>query len=345
MSETSLPAAPVPDIRRLVVPTPFPVGPANCYVLLGSPLVLVDTGPSTPSAREALERGLAGLGLGFPDIEAIWLTHPHIDHYGLADEVARLSGAPVVAHAEAVPRLAGKLHQGKAGEKEALEGLLVQAGAPEAFGRDLLRQWASADTLAATVKADKTLEDGDLVTGGGVAWRAISTPGHSPGSLCYYDPGSRCLLSGDHLLPHISSNAIMEFTEAGPGAGSAPRLVRVRSLEIYIRALRKIEALDVREVFPGHGEPFTGHRELIARRMRHYERRKDAIAKVLRDKGPSTAFGLARTLFPKQDQIIGQFLALSEVLGHLDLLETDGRVECRHGEGDRRIDTFSDRRS
>jgi glyoxylase-like metal-dependent hydrolase (beta-lactamase superfamily II) len=183
-----------------------------------------------------------------------------------------------------------------------------------------------------------------------VTWRIIDTPGHSPGSVCLHDEVGRRLIVGDHLLPHITSNAIMEFREVSPGAATvdaaeagpvaaaeagpvtageparAPVLIRERSLEIYIQSLRRVEALDVGEVLPGHGAPFTGHRALIARRMRHYERRKSAIAAILDRLGPLPAFGVALALFPDQEEPTGQFLALSEALGHLDLLEAEGRV-------------------
>src|SRR2546430_14201197 len=47
------------DLHRLELPTPFPVGPVNAYLLRGDPLTLVDTGPKTVEAQTALERGVA----------------------------------------------------------------------------------------------------------------------------------------------------------------------------------------------------------------------------------------------------------------------------------------------
>lgn len=317
------------DIHRIVLPTPFPVGPVNAYVLLpparsGGRVALVDPGPAYPPAREALEKGLRELGVGLGDIEAVLLTHPHVDHYGLAREVAAASGASVVAHVEAVPHLGTGLRAYTPEERTALEGLLARAGAPRGFARSLFGQWAAADALAAPVRVTEAVADGDTVEGGGVLWRVIATPGHSPGAVCYYDAERRRLVSGDHLLPDISSNAIMDF-QAAPG-DDGPVLVRQKSLLIYIESLRKVEGLDVAEVLPGHGEPFADHRALIARRMRHYDSRKAAIASVLGRLGASPAFRVATTFFPEQTEPMGQFLALSEVLGHLDLLEAEGRV-------------------
>ncbi len=319
----------MPEIFRIVLPTPFPVGPVNTYVLkgpplTGAPLTLVDPGPAYPPAREALKSGLAKLGLGLADIEAVFITHPHIDHYGLANEVAQASGASVVAHVDAASRLAAGIRVRGSADKTALESVLARAGAPVGYAESLFRQWAAADALADLVGVDRSVADGDAVEGGGVTWKVISTPGHSPGAACFYDEAGRRLVSGDHLLADISTNAIMEFNAAPSTNG--PVLVRQKSLLIYMESLRKVKELEVSEVLPGHGEPFTDHRTLIAGRMRHYESRKAAIAARLEDLGPSPAFRVATALFPGQTEPVGQFLALSEVLGHLDLLEADGRV-------------------
>jgi glyoxylase-like metal-dependent hydrolase (beta-lactamase superfamily II) len=324
----------LPEIHRLALPTPFPVGPVNSYVLKPSapgrgPLTLVDPGPNYPPARAALEEGLKRLGIGLGDFEAIFLTHPHLDHYGLTSEIVAVSGAKVVAHVDAVSRLTGRIGGAGSGEMAVLEQVLTRAGGPEGFGATLSRQWAAAEALGAPSRVDRPLSGGDTVEGGGVTWRAIPTPGHSPGAICYYDEEGLRLLSGDHLLPHITSNAIMELRETG-GPDQAPTigqpLRRAPSLQIYLESLSRVESLELREILPGHGPPFSGHRELIADRRRHYEARKSVIAALLGRTGPSTAFRVALTLFPEQGEPTGQFLALSEVLGHLDLLEAEGRV-------------------
>ncbi len=323
-------------IHRLTVPTPFPVGPVNAYVLEGDPLTLVDPGPDYPPAREALAKGLRDIGHALADFEVVFITHPHIDHYGLASEVASASGATVMAHADAVPRMRGLLHRGNPQEPEALAALFARAGVPAEFMGGLAKQWAAAERLGSAVEVGRVLADGDLARAGGVTWRVLSTPGHSPGSVCFYDPASRDLIAGDTLLSEITSNAILEFREEGAPAGAARgTLVRERTLPIYLDTLRRVADLDVDEVLPGHGEPFTGHRAIVAERMKHYEARKAAISAILRDRGPSTVSTIARTLFPDQTEPTGQFLALSEVLGHLDLLEADGAVLIdRSGDAD-----------
>jgi len=318
-----------PGVHRLPLPTPFPVGPVNAYLLEGSPLTLVDPGPLYEPAREALLEGLARLGCAVADLGQIVITHPHLDHYGLAAELAEVSGAVVVAHSDARRRLEGSLYRGEDGERGALEEVLRRAGAPAEFGPALYESWRLAGALARPVSPGRLVEEGDTVKGGGAAWRVLCTPGHSPASICLHDEVGGRLISGDTLLERVSSNAIVEFrTEEGPPAG----FVREKSLEVYIASLRRLAGLRVEVVLPGHGEPFTGHREIITARMAHYAARKEAILDILRRTGPATAYQVSRELFPGQTGVMGRFLALSEVLGHLDLLEADGRVE-RHLNG------------
>lgn len=315
------------DIHRIAQPTPFPVGPVNSFVLMGEPLALVDPGPRFPPARLALEQGLAQLGLGLADVELILITHPHVDHYGQAGEIAAASGAAVAGHSGAAARVGRKLHQGQPGEQEAMDEVLARSGAPGEFGPALFAKWSLADALVAPVRMDRVLEEGDRVRAGGVDWRVLHTPGHSPGSASFFDEASGRLLSGDTLLERISSNAIMEFRPSDGGSGR-PRLVRERTLEQYLGSLRRLERLPVTLVLPGHGPPFTGHRAVLEQRMRHYAARRESVVAALRDLGPTPAFPLARALFPEQAEEMGQFLALSEVLGHLDLLVSDG--QARH---------------
>ena len=85
-------------IEKLVVPTPFPVGPINLYLIVDDPVTLVDTGPKTDESRDALEAELARLGFKLADIERVILTHTHEDHCGQAAMIQRASGARVFVH-------------------------------------------------------------------------------------------------------------------------------------------------------------------------------------------------------------------------------------------------------
>src|SRR5512135_711696 len=85
-------------LHQIVIPTPFKVGPVNCYVTATAPITLIDTGTKWDESRRALQTGLASLGLKIEDMQRIIITHAHADHYGLAAEIAQASGAQVWTH-------------------------------------------------------------------------------------------------------------------------------------------------------------------------------------------------------------------------------------------------------
>src|SRR5262245_47969661 len=72
------------NIISISLPTPFYIGPVNVYLIKEDPITLIDTGPKTREAVEALRAGLSQAGLKVTDIRRIVLTHAHEDHCGLA---------------------------------------------------------------------------------------------------------------------------------------------------------------------------------------------------------------------------------------------------------------------
>ena len=93
-------------IHCLPIPTPFAVGRVNVYVVEDDPLTLIDAGPNSGIALDALERGLKGLGHRLEDLGLIVVSHQHMDHLGLVEILARRSGAQVAARDLLVPWLA-----------------------------------------------------------------------------------------------------------------------------------------------------------------------------------------------------------------------------------------------
>lgn len=127
-------------------------------------VVLVDPADQGRQIYEALK------GKGFR-VSAILLTHGHFDHIWGANELRRLSGAPIYAYEE---------------EKKVCENAAMnvsdQAGRPE------------------TVIPDHYVKDGELLEFAGMRFRLIATPGHTAGSCCYYMEEEKILFSGDTLF-------------------------------------------------------------------------------------------------------------------------------------------------
>ena len=315
----------IPNLYRLVVPTPFAVGPVNVYLSAGAggPLTLVDTGPCTDPARAALEEGLSSLGYALSDIERIIITHAHVDHYGLAGEVARLSGASVYSHSNNRPILED--HAGKQVQRQVFyEDLLVEAGVPQEVQTALNHVMRGYRRFASSVSSLHELADGDTLMLAGHTWQVLFMPGHASGLVCLYQPDTQILLSSDHLLRDVSSNPFVE----PPPPGQARRR---RSLVDYIASLERTAALNIAVAWPGHGEPIHDHRALIESRLAFHHRRAEAILAVLKD-GPRTAYALSQLLFPDLNTV-DYFLAISEVLAHLEWLEARGGVTALRQNG------------
>ncbi|MFN8482092.1 MAG: MBL fold metallo-hydrolase [Anaerolineae bacterium] len=307
-----------PRVKVMTVPTPFKVGPVHPYVIAGDPLTLVDAGPKTEEAWQALVAGLAEHGYRVRDIERIILTHAHTDHFGLLRRVVEESDAPVFAHPRCLSWLRDAPH-----EWEHRAGffyrLWVQSGVPEErlsrmrFGLAVGAQYAEALLPDMTVYE---IDEGAHLTLGSAQWHVLYTPGHSTSHIALYEPQSQQMLSGDHLLLRISSNPLLEPPEPGE--------TRRRSLVEYMASLQRVAAMDISVAWTGHGPPVYGHHALIARRMANTDARKEKIAGLMADR-PRTAYQMSEALFP--DLPTGElFLGLSEIVGHLDLLELEGRL-------------------
>jgi glyoxylase-like metal-dependent hydrolase (beta-lactamase superfamily II) len=305
-----------PTIHLLSVPTPFPVGPVNLYLLEGEPLTLIDAGPLTDDAFETLQEGLRQLGYSVRDIEQLVITHAHHDHFGQARRIVEESGASLLSFREnRYPLVEFDTWWDK--RMAYVADLMIKEGAPP----DSLHEMEAIRSIgqyAAPVSELTPLNDNDEVLMGGWTWQALHTPGHALGHLCFYQRESRLLLSGDHLLRDITSNPVLETPRRGMSE-------RPRNLPDYVQSLRRVRDLDVEKALPGHGEPVYDHRAHVDSILAHHAARERLILQLLRQK-ESTVYELGVALFGGKLPGVQLFLVMSEIIGHLDLLELEGRV-------------------
>jgi glyoxylase-like metal-dependent hydrolase (beta-lactamase superfamily II) len=312
----------LPDgVHRLELPTPFAIGPVSCYVLRGEPLTLVDPGPLRHTTRVALEEGLRGLGLRVEDTELVVVTHQHHDHAGLAAEVARRSGARVAATAKLATYLGD---YERAVERDDAYAVAVMARhGIEADARQTLDEIShSFRRYTEGVTVDTVLREGEPIVAGGRAFTPYDRPGHSPTDTVLL-AADGVLVGGDHLLERVSSNPIAHVPIDDRDPVEVAVHDRRRALVEYLASMRATAGLDVTVVLPGHGAPFTGHRELVAKRADMHARRARRILRSVN--GSRTATDIIGILW-RNLPITQSYLALSEVLGHIDLLERDGLV-------------------
>src|SRR5258708_40212410 len=112
-------------IIPISLPTPFYIGPVNVYLIAEDPITLIDTGPKTKEANDALHEGLRKARIRISDIRRIVVTHAHEDHCGLARSFRdQAKDAEVLVHAWETGHRAGRL------EHEENRNLLVRPGVP-----------------------------------------------------------------------------------------------------------------------------------------------------------------------------------------------------------------------
>ena len=331
MSEAADPLAraAAAGIHCLAIPTPFQVGVVNCYLLEDDPLTLIDSGPNSGTALDALERALAERCHRIEDLEQIVVSHQHMDHLGLVSILAQRSGGEVAA-LDALAPWAAQYFDGMQADDEFANAIMTEHGIPEDIRLALLAVSQSYRHWGATVTVTRPLAPGSELTLRDRTLRVLHRPGHSPSDTIFHDARRGIVLGADHLIKHISSNPLISRPLDAPLEGDPPPQ-RPHALVTYLESMRATRAMeDVDLVLAGHGEPVTDHVALIDERFRGHERRARKIHGVLGEQ--LTAFEIAQELWGSV-AVTQAYLTLSEVLGHADLLVADGRVvERRDGE-------------
>jgi len=298
-------------IEKLVVPTPFPVGPINLYLILDDPLTLIDTGPKTDEAYATLNSELARVGSSIESLRRIILTHTHEDHCGLAAQLARESGASVHVHewemdniiAPDVTRVSGPL--------------LERAGVPAGEIEDMSARYARIHNYAEAVESAVSFKDDDEFVFASGSLRVVHTPGHTPGSSCLFRESNRLLLSGDTVLKNITPNPILNRDPIDPAR-------RFPSLGEYLVSLARIRSLAPTLVRTSHGADVTDFEEHFHRFLRHTSERQASVIKMVPKEGAS-AWEVSRGLFPGVKDI-HRFLAVSETIAHLDQATAENKL-------------------
>jgi glyoxylase-like metal-dependent hydrolase (beta-lactamase superfamily II) len=213
-------------------------GMVMLYVVRGSKLALVDTGVAS-SPGEDLGPALKGLGLNMDDVNAILNTHGHHDHLG-GNGNFKQEAPKAEVHLHSADKPFAESHEY---HRTFMTEFLNHFGRSDLIAE---RQAVFAKTLSdRDVGVDRVLEDGDRVDlGGGVEFSVIHTPGHTPGSVCFYWEAEKLLLTGDAVQGR------------GSRGGGWPLYFNASD---YRRSIARLRELSAETLALGHGFHSASH--------------------------------------------------------------------------------------
>ena len=325
---------PVERVRPGVwsIPVPIPINPLR-YVLvyafeLPDGVAIVDAGWDTEDAWQGLTAGLAEAGYTPGDVRAVLVTHIHPDHYSLAGRVREVSGAWIGLHPADAALLRDRYDEASLEDLvRGMRSLLARCGVPESDADDLANASRGVRRFVQQARPDVLIADGDTIDLPGWDLRAIWTPGHSPGHLCFYERGLSVLLSGDHVLPRISPNISVHAQQ------------RPNPLADYLDSLAAVGEIAAVEVFPAHEYRFSGLAERTRALIAHHDERLAEITAALDARPGSTCWEITQRLtWSRPFESLPPFLKRSangETLAHLVALEATTRARRVPGAPDR----------
>jgi len=309
------------------IPVIFPNNPlryVNVYVIeVPNGVVLVDAGWPVDEAWENLTSGLTSIGFDITDVEGVLVTHNHADHLGLAGRIRDASGAWVAMHRLDAEEVGQEVDPAKMQLRG--ESWLIRAGVEATDMPSLIIDAGQFVEFAKIPEADRLIEDGERPLPGAPSIRALWTPGHSPGHLCFIDDERHLLLSGDHLLPRISPHISVHPGEEGDPLGT------------YLATLNSMRGMSDMEVLPAHEYRFSGIDARIEQMNEHHESRLTEVLEAINEKPGSTTFEISSQLSWshgwENTQGMLRRAAMGETLAHIVHLVNRGAIFSQQIDG------------
>ncbi|HEX6384021.1 MAG TPA: MBL fold metallo-hydrolase [Anaerolineae bacterium] len=305
---------------RIELPFDDAAGSVNAYLFTEPEPVLIDTGVKSKASWATLQTRLAEYGLSVGDLARVVITPPHVDHFGQAGMIAAHSDAEVWIADLGLPWLLDfttlwqeRLHYYR-------DVLMRPLGLSEETIDVITGYMTQLEQACDPVPAGRVVTfpvDGTLSLGG-MSWQVVHTPGHASMQTCFYQPETRQFLSADMLLAKAPTPMVER-----PADGAT----REPSLPQFLQSLNLVESLDIEAVYPGHGEPFADHRQVIQRQRQRIQARTAECLQLITE-GYHTVADLVNQMYAAYP-LRFRFVGLWMLVGYLDLLKADSLVEER----------------
>lgn len=308
-----------PGIAWVRMSLPFALDHINLWLIDdGDGVAIVDTGYALDATREAWETVLSRLGR---PVTKIIVTHCHPDHLGLARWLSDKAGADIfMSQGEYLGGYA-LWHQLPGYDVKAMVAQFrrhgldeIRAGALEQRGN------AYARGVPQLPESYRRLFDGDTLTLGGKPWQVIVGYGHAPEHVSLYCADIDTLISGDMLLPRISTN--VSVFAATPHDDPLGRFLH------SISAFKRLPEATL--VLPSHGRPFRNIDLRVDQLISHHDERCAELLAACTE--PRSAGEILTTLFPRELDTHQVMFAMGEAIAHLNHLEHKGALVGRQGD-------------
>ena len=297
----------------LRMPLPFGLDHINLYLLRhGDGWVAVDTGLNSEQCRAVWEQVFVEVLHGLP-LKAVICTHFHSDHTGVVGWLAERFRCPVLMTLGEFEAL----HHGPpvAAEPDwAFLDFYQKAGFSQEQTASVLPMIQSTLFRPQTVAGFRRLSHGSEITIGQRRWQVVMGNGHSPEHACLYAAADGLLISGDQVLPRITSTVSVHVTEpqANPLCDWLDSIERLRVVP------------DTVLVLPAHERPFFNLHQRLDQLRDHHHGHLQLLLQAC--DAPRTAQELMRVLFKKLSGRFDEMMALGETLAHANYLMTQGTL-------------------
>lgn len=321
-----------PGVYWVRMPLPFVLDHINLWLLRDeidgqAGWTVIDCGIAEASIKANWERIFERELGGLPVLRTI-VTHCHPDHLGLADWICR--GGERERWNVRLWITLGEYMLGRvmaAGDGSNAGG----EGAARHFERHGLADPASLEKLRnrhdyysklvpSMPSQFRRLREGDVVRIGANDWRIVTGYGHSPEHAALYCESTGVLISGDMVLPRISTNvSVFDIEPEG------------NPLALYLESLGRYLTMPADTlVLPSHGKPFRGLHTRIAQLRAHHDARLAEVREACAAQ-PLSAADIVPMMFKRALDIHQMTFAMGEALAHLHLLWLAGELERREG--------------